>query len=151
MKQLLEKIDQNSQFIENERKKVSFALSDFKQIEGWESQIRNKGTPLNTFFENWNKIRTIKRNKEATNNAKIGDYQLPAVKKFNKEKRKANEGPVELFPSDSESDEETTKIKPKRGKRGGKNVNKKPLVDNSGPVEDSGDKDIVEDLKLSDW
>lgn len=150
MKQLVEKIQQNSQFIENERKKVTFNLSDLKQIEGWEAQIKNKGTPMSTFFESWNKMRVIKKSKEATNNESVGDYNLPALKKVAKGEKEKKEGPVELFPSDSESDGEEQVVKRKRGKRGGKNVKKK-VVDESGPVDAGDEKDIVQDLKLSDW
>jgi hypothetical protein len=57
---------------------------------------------------------------------------------------------VELFPSDSEdSDGGSQKEKTrKRGKRGGKG---KKIKDESGPVEDDGEQDIVEDWKASDW
>lgn len=150
MKQLLEKIQQNSQFIENERKKVTFNLNDLKQIEGWEAQIKNKGTPLSTFFESWNMMRVIKKSKEATNNEEVGEYNLPKIKKVVKEPKEKKDGPVELFPSDSESEEEAKEVKRKRGKRGGKNVRKK-VTDESGPVDAGDERDIVQDLKLSDW
>lgn len=152
MKQLVEKIQQNSQFIENERKKVTFNLSDSKQIEGWEAQIKNKGTPLSTFFESWNKVRVIKKNKEATNNEAVGEYNLPVIKRVAKDVKEKKDGPVELFPSDdSDSEGEEKVVKRKRGKRGGKNVRKKVVVDESGPVDAGDEKDIVQDLKLSDW
>lgn len=145
MKQLLEKIQQNCQFIEKERSKVTLNITDFKQIEGWEEQIKVKGTPLSAFYDSWNKIHTIKKNKQLTNNEDLGDYKLPEIKK--KAVKVKSDGPVELFPSDSEDDEENDK-KRKRGKRGGKNFNKK-VKDESGPVEDDGVEDIVEDLV--DW
>lgn len=150
MKQLVEKIQQNSQYIEEERKKVTCNLSDLKQINGWEAQIKNKGTPLNVFFESWNKIRVIKKNKEATNNDAMGDYKLPTIKKVVKENKEKKEGPVELFPSDSESDEQQVAAKKRRGKRGGRNTKKK-VMDESGPVDTGDEKDIVQDLKLGDW
>lgn len=154
MKQLVEKIQQNSQFIENERKKVTFNLTDLRQIEGWEAQIKNKGTPLSTFFDSWNKMRVIKKSKEATDNEAVGEYNLPLLKRpARKEKEVRQEGQVVLFPSDSESENEedkALKVKTKRGKRGGKNVRRK-VLDESGPVDAGDEKDIVEDLKLSDW
>lgn len=139
-------------FIENERKKATFDLCDYKQIGGWETQVKNKGTPLNTFFESWNKVRVIKKNKEATNNEAVGEYNLPVIKRVAKDVKEKKEGPVELFPSDdSESEGEEKVVKRKRGKRGGKNVRKKVVVDESGPVDAGDEKDIVQDLKLSDW
>ncbi|XP_022916692.1 nucleolar complex protein 2 [Onthophagus taurus] len=151
IKQILEKIEQNSKFIEKERKSIQFNLKDSKGIDAWESLVINKGTPLKEYYENWNKLRTIKRNKEATGNDKLGEYNLPILKKgvINK---KVSDEKVELFPSDSESEEET-QLKKKRGKRGGKNVNKKKkVIDVSDDFGDYGDQDdIVEDIKLDDW
>ncbi|EFA07851.1 nucleolar complex protein 2 [Tribolium castaneum] len=148
MKQLLEKIEQNSKFIENERSKTTLNITDFKQIEGWEAQVKTKGTPLATFYDSWIKLHKVKKNKQLTNNEELGEYNLPTIKK--KPAKVRNEGPVELFPSDSEDEDGGEEKKRKRGKRGGKNVNKK-IKDESGPVEDEGGADIVEDLKMSDW
>lgn len=148
---VLDKIQQNTNFIESERTKMTFNLCEFNKIEGWEAQIKSKGTPLSTFYENWNKLRTIKKNKQLTNNEELADYKLPNLKKPNKEQKKptSNE-PVELFPSDSE-DEELDVPKRKRGKRGGKNVNK-VIGDESKSVDDSsGDDDVIEDIKIDDW
>lgn len=159
MKQIVEKIEQNSKFIENERKRVTFNIADEKQIEAWETTIKNKGTPLLTFYESWNKLRNIKKNKQATNNEEIGDYNLPIIKKSKKatEQNDSN-GPVTLFPSDSESDAEdgfgkgNDEQKPKRGKRGGKNQKKKIVpVDLQMDVDEDEDQDVVQDFKVSDW
>lgn len=128
---------------------MTFNLNETKKIEGWEAQIKAKGTPLSTFYESWNKLRTIKKNKQLTNNEQLADYKLPMLKRVNKSSKPAvPDGPVELFPSDSEDEE--GKPKRRRGKRGGKHVNK-IVHDESGPVEDSGDKDIVEDINVDDW
>lgn len=158
MKQIVEKIEQNSKFIENERKRVTFNISDEKQIEAWETTIRNKGTPLLTFYESWNKLRNIKKNKQATNNEELGDYNLPTIKKSKKTtEQNDTTGPVTLFPSDSESDEEgfgkgNAQQKPKRGKRGGKNQKKKIIpLDLQMDVDDNEDQDVVQDFKASDW
>ncbi|XP_044272420.1 nucleolar complex protein 2 homolog [Tribolium madens] len=148
MKQLIEKIEQNSKFIENERSKTTLNLTNFKQIEGWESQIKSRGTPLSTFYDSWIKLHKMKKNKQLTNNEELGEYNLPTIKK--KPAKVRDEGPLELFPSDSEDENEGQEKKRKRGKRGGKNVSKK-VKDESGPVEDDGGEDIVEDLKMSDW
>lgn len=151
LKQILEKIDQNSQFVEKERSKMTFNITDFKQIEGWETQLKNKGTPLSTYFESWNKLKTIKKNKLLTNNDQLGDYKLPTIHKIKKGEGKKSEGKVELFPSDSEDEGgDDVDKKPRRGKRGRKKFNK-TAVDESGPVEDGGQRDIVEDIQMDDW
>lgn len=146
---VLDKVQQNSSFIETERAKMTFNLNEFKQIEGWEAQIKTKGTPLSAFYENWNKLRTIKRNKQLTNNEELADYKLPVIKKPNKDQKKnVSDGPVELFPSDSE-DEDMPKRR--RGKRGGKNVKNRFVSEESGAVENIDGDDIVEDIKMDDW
>lgn len=129
---------------------MTFNITDFKQIEGWETQLKNKGTPLSTYFESWDKLKTIKKNKLLTNNDQLGDYKLPTINKIKKAESKKTEGKVELFPSDSEDESNENDKKPKRGKRGGKKINKR-FVDESGPVEDGGQRDIVEDIKMDDW
>lgn len=153
LKQALEKIEQNAKFIEQERSKLTLSLTDIKQIEGWEAQIKVKGTPLTAYYETWNKVRTVKKNKEITKNDVLGDYNLPTMKKH-KISEKKNEGPVELFPSDSEDEEMGIEKKPRRGKRGGKNVAKKYAAAKQSDVEemdvnDAGD--LVKDISADDW
>lgn len=53
IKQLLDKIQENSIFIENERNKIIVDLSDNATILNWEIQIRNRGTPMQTFYDNF--------------------------------------------------------------------------------------------------
>lgn len=153
LKQALDKIEQSARFIETERSKVTLNLTDLKQIEGWESQIKVKGTPLTTFYETWSKIRNMKKNKEETNNEALGDYQLPTLKKRDKSVTKKAEGPVELFPSDSEDEETPLDKKQKRGKRGGKNARKNKTVHSEVNDEDmDGDEgDVVQDISADDW
>lgn len=154
MKQILEKIEQNNEFIEKERAKLNVNLTDFKQIAGWEAQIKNKGTPLSTFYESWNKLNTVKKNKRLTNNEELGDYKLPTIKKIDRKQAEPSDGPVELFPSDSEDDETALEkdSKKKRGTRGGKKSRKLIQMDTENiNIEDDNEKDVVEDLQLNDW
>lgn len=175
LKQLLEKIDQNSKFIENERKKISFNINDFKQIDAWETTIKNKNTPIGVFYESWKKVHNVKKRKQITNNEELGEYNLPMIKKAKKNVNKTQKGPVELFPSDSEDDdnkiefnkngieengteevenmnaieEVKSKKKKKKKNKGKKSANDKNIEDN---VEiDDNVEDIVEDFKMSDW
>ncbi|GJQ82217.1 hypothetical protein Trydic_g19421 [Trypoxylus dichotomus] len=158
MRQIIEKIDQNTKFVLSERKNVSFNLADSKQIEAWETAVKNKGTPLATYYGSWKTVRNVKRNKEATNNDAIGEYNLPNLKKRGNAKkvvRKPGEK-VELFPSDSESDmgdEVQAPVKAKRGKRGGKNANKRAITVtvNEDRFDDDDIQDVVEDCKAGDW
>nr|CAH7740081.1 unnamed protein product [Callosobruchus chinensis] len=152
-KQLLDKVQQNSQHIEKARASLTVKLTDLRQIEGWESQILNKGTPLQTYYDSWNKLRTIKKNKQLTNNEELANYNLPTIKRTKKtvDTSRRSEGPVELFPSDSEDEDDEQSQKRKRGKRGGKNVKRKHTERDDTLPEDDGEEDIVEDIQLEDW
>nr|CAI5851950.1 unnamed protein product [Callosobruchus analis] len=136
-KQLLDKVQQSSQHIEKARASLTIKLTDLRQIEGWESQILNKGTPIQTYYDSWNKTGELP----------------PANNKKNQktvDTSKRSEGPVELFPSDTEEENETSQ-KRKRGKRGGKNVRRKHTERDYKLPEDDGEEDIVEDIQLEDW
>jgi nucleolar complex protein 2 len=71
LKQVLDKIEENAQFVEKERHKVSFSLSDRKAIDAWETNLKLKKTPLATFYESWNKVNLQQMAKRATNNDKV--------------------------------------------------------------------------------
>lgn len=100
-------------------------------------------------------MRTIKKNKEATNADKLGDYNLPTIKRVKRDvKVKEGNKAVELFPSDSESDlnvdgkEDNSKKKQnkkKRRKRARKEI-EEVIIDN-----DDGQQDTIEDININDW
>ncbi|KAL0849378.1 hypothetical protein ABMA28_013681 [Loxostege sticticalis] len=167
LRQLLEKIEENSKFIEKERAKVSFALSDSKMVTAWETSIRTKGTPLLTFFENWNKVNKIQKRKKITKNDELAG-ELPMIKrpKISEDQpskvKPANNGPMVLFPSDSEDESNNFKIDdedepvPKVKKVKKKKTLKKKKLDKK--VSDTDDEDhienkddIVQDFSVTDW
>lgn len=164
MRQLLEKIEENSKFIECERAKVTFALNDTKMVTAWETNIKTNGTPLMTFFENWNKINKIQKRKKISKNDELaGDLpsikrpkiseQLEAANNMNPEKK----GPLVLFPSDSEDEKDNFNldedISPKTKKV--KKVKKKKVAKNKIAVNDNDtipdEVDVVQDFSVSDW
>lgn len=167
VRQLIDKIEQNSQHIEKSRKSVNFHLTEFKLIEAWETTVKNNGTPLYTFYDSWDKVHRVKKGKQATGNVELGEYNLPALnkKKTQAQLPDAKEGQVVLFPSDDDDsgdDEEKMQgdesKKRKRAKRGGKNKDKKKVrvVENEADEEDDDDgddggNDIVEDIDASEW
>ncbi|RZF43881.1 hypothetical protein LSTR_LSTR007217 [Laodelphax striatellus] len=101
----LNKIVENSKFIENERKKLTMNLSDTKAVEAWERTVLAKGTPLNTFCTSLRKIVAQQEAKKATDNDKLGDFKLPVLKKGEK-KRNREEKEVRIAMSDSDDDED---------------------------------------------
>lgn len=159
LKQLCDKIDENVKFIETERNKINFALTDTQMIESWESNIRNKGTPLLVFYENWEKTNAVKQKREATQSDDINDYKLPTIIKRPAKGRSSDDdddGPVDLFPSDSD-DEETELERPvKRVKKEKKKI-KLVSNDDADTTQDNDEEDyakhvdIVEDLDISEW
>lgn len=159
LKQALDKIEENAQFVEKERRKVSFSLNDRTAIDAWETSLQLKQTPLATFYESWNKVNLQQMAKRATNSDKLGEYNIPTLKKrSNKNTSPQHDGPVELFPSSGESDEEVglalsdaSPKKKQRGTRGGKGKRKveNVSVEDMENAED-GQDDIVQDLRLSD-
>ncbi|XP_026487325.2 nucleolar complex protein 2 homolog [Vanessa tameamea] len=165
LRQLLEKIEENSKFIERERAKVSFALSDDKMVAAWEARIKTKGTPLLTFFESWNKVNKIQKRKKITKNDEIAG-ELPMIKRpkisetEDKVSKPENKGPLVLFPSDSEGEEDNFKLgeeveeaeKPKKGKtkkKANKKKENKKVTKAEINIPDKGD--VVQDFSVSDW
>lgn len=165
LRQLLEKIEENAKFIERERNKVTFALKDDKMVAAWEANIKSKGTPLITFYENWNKLNKIQKRKKITKNDEIAGA-LPMIKrsKISEEEvfkaKPVNKGPMVLFPSDSEDEKDHFKVEndkdtPSKVKKLKKKVHKnKNTVKNVEIDEDTNvnDKDdIVQDFSVTDW
>ena len=57
MKQLLEKIQETTKFVEKQRGQVHFDLADTKAVLALENQLRQNGTPLSTYYASWKKIK----------------------------------------------------------------------------------------------
>lgn len=164
MRQLLEKIEENSRFIESKRAKVTFALNNTKMVKAWESSIKRDGTPLTAFYENWNKINKIQKRKKVSKNDELaGD--LPSIKRPKISEDLAtnikpeSRGPLVLFPSDSEEEKDKFNLHaegiPPKAKKV-KKVKKKKVVKNKVAVKNYNDKipdevDVVQDFCVSDW
>lgn len=177
LKQLVDKIQENSKFIEQERRKINFGLKDTAQIQAWETKVRNKGTPLDIYYNSWVKTHETKKRRQAAQADVINDgYDVPTIKKPAKKSGvpvKNENGEVELFPSDSEDDEvkipgaedsdeemveEEEEEKPKKKSKKEKKSKKSKVSEEKEydipveePVEGEEDVDIVKDLDLDDW
>uniref|UniRef100_T1P9I6 Uncharacterized protein n=1 Tax=Musca domestica TaxID=7370 RepID=T1P9I6_MUSDO len=179
IKQLIDKIAENSKFIEQERRKITFGLKDTEQIRAWETQVRNKGTPLDIYYNAWVKTHETKKRRQAAQADSVNDgYDLPVLKKPTKKPMsiKNENGEVELFPSDSEDDEagdsklpgveesdeeqmvvDDEESKPKKKTKKDKKKSKKASAATEQevdiPVEEPENEevDIVKDLDMDDW
>ncbi|XP_073826382.1 nucleolar complex protein 2 [Musca autumnalis] len=174
IKQLVDKIAENTKFIEQERRKITFGLKDTEQIRAWETQVRNKGTPLDIYYNAWVKTHETKKRRQAAQADSVNDgYDLPVIKKQTKKPMsiKNENGEVELFPSDSEDDDGATKLpgvedsddeemeekpkkKAKKDKKKAKKTNdaaEEPEADIPVEEPDNEEVDIVKDLDMDDW
>nr|SVE85380.1 EOG090X02MG [Daphnia pulicaria] len=114
MKQLMEKVQETSQFIEKQRSQVHFDLADTKAVLALENQIKQSGTPLTNYHNSWKKMRdrelAIKIAKKPENDKEAG---IPVMRKTvigskqSKENDSDDDGEFdELFPSDLSEDED---------------------------------------------
>ncbi|XP_067625122.1 nucleolar complex protein 2 [Eurosta solidaginis] len=167
LKQLLDKIQENSRFIEQERRKIAFSLNNTSQVQGWETKMHNKGTPLAIYYNSWVKIHETKKRRQAAQIDIINaDYEIPSIKRNNRGgvSMKSEKGKVALFPSDSEDGDQlpevaenderlTEKIKRNKKRNLEKRKEAEKLQSNVGVEEpDLAESiDIVKDLDLDDW
>ncbi|KAG1666653.1 Nucleolar complex protein 2 [Nymphon striatum] len=109
LKQMMDKIIENSMFVTEKRKGFSSSISDQSVVELWESELKKIGTPIDKFYENWRRMKdqeiahsVVSKKKEK----EVEDHKLPKMLKHKKELRKKVEGKRktgELF-SESEDD-----------------------------------------------
>ncbi|XP_058834019.1 nucleolar complex protein 2 homolog [Topomyia yanbarensis] len=105
IKQLSDKIVENSNFIEKERTMHPVRLNDISAIQSWEATRKANGTPLLTFYQSFAKENEKVKRRQATQSEDISDYNLPSITKLDKKPTATKEGPTELFPSDDDDDE----------------------------------------------
>jgi len=58
VKQMLGLIQENSSFIESKRKSIGFGISDLDAVDKWEAQIKEQGTPLKKYLDEY-KVKRI--------------------------------------------------------------------------------------------
>ncbi|XP_014609507.1 PREDICTED: nucleolar complex protein 2 homolog [Polistes canadensis] len=99
MKQLLEKIEENSKYITDLRSKKVFNLQDIGEIKNWENGVKVEGTNLAKYYDSWIKIHQDQKMKDITQNDELGKYDFLNL---TKSKRKSNE--EDAMSSEEESD-----------------------------------------------
>ncbi|KAG7212851.1 hypothetical protein KM043_002205 [Ampulex compressa] len=150
IKQLLEKIQENRKFIENERSKTTIDLKNIPDITNWENRIKTQGTALMKFYTSWIKIHQSQKLKLLTKNDEVAELNLPKIRKS----KKSSSQELEEEESEDESDLDmqfkkpgTTPKKSREPKKKKKKVNDE-ADDYDLPTENT---DIVQDINSDDW
>ncbi|KAK3797219.1 hypothetical protein RRG08_030446 [Elysia crispata] len=150
IKQIVDKIMEQSKVIVDLRKRSNISLDDFASVNHWESQLEEKGTPLRKFYTSWRKLRDRElqhaiSSKEVISGAAI---DIPEVQRKPVNAKKATKQEREdfskLFENESDSDDETRfLLKEERPKNQAKKL-KRESFDNDSDSQDYSDFDEEE-------
>lgn len=112
LKALVDKIQEQSEFIDTRRNKITFSLKDTNYVKSWEINQRTGETPLEVFYQQWQKsIKQKQKNQKVVaddddDDNEEPDYgELPKIKALPAKKKANVDDKVELFPSDDEDEE----------------------------------------------
>uniref|UniRef100_A0A3Q4B366 Nucleolar complex protein 2 homolog n=1 Tax=Mola mola TaxID=94237 RepID=A0A3Q4B366_MOLML len=160
VRQLLEKVQENSSHITGQRQKASFGVADAASVAAWEKQIQQEGTPLSRYYSQWKKLREREIQLEISGKERMEDLDLPEIKRKKVQERKVEDKKEfkDLFESDSDPDDDGLKLRGKltlifyslHEREEGTSKAPQPLSSSALIKLAEGGEDVVEDLELSD-
>ncbi|XP_076328498.1 nucleolar complex protein 2 isoform X2 [Tachypleus tridentatus] len=117
MKQILNKMEENSNFIIELRKNVNFSITELESLKQWEQKVKEQGTPLSKYYTTWRKLRDNELLHGITKKEQLDDYYLPTVKRkeIEEKKKRDNKTFTELLEGiyDGDSEDDSVRFLPK--------------------------------------
>jgi nucleolar complex protein 2 len=105
MKQLLDKVNENSQHVTQRRKTAGLSVGDKEKIAAWEIELQAAGTPLTRYFDSWKGVKA-EETRLAAKEEQDKDYDfIPKIQKKTKTKKEVKSKSEGLW--DDDGDEES--------------------------------------------
>ena len=121
IKQLLDKIEENSKWISSSRRSVQFGVNVQIDANQWETALKKEGTPLQKYFTLWlNAVREEKGARQRQEMDKEYEFIPQLVKKKSKKMDvddDSGSNPFDGDDADASDDEERFQLKEERGKK----------------------------------
>jgi len=156
LRQVIEKVDEHSKFINSQRTKVNFAVTDCDAVKIWETNINTPKLPFKVFFEDYKKKRQREVLQEIADKDRVVDEKLPAIvrrKLMNENKESDRLEFDKLFDEYEDEDlevdfDKALEEKSSKGKK--KQKKKSERNDNDESDEDELDEDELDEDELDE-